>query len=76
MKWVLWIGGGIAGPDQRTPNLSAVIQEIVDRPGWVSGQGLGLILTTSGNRHVRSYDGNPTVAPLLHVEYALNPAGN
>jgi hypothetical protein len=72
----VWVGGGVAGPGQRTPDLSAVIQEIMDRPGWVSGQGLGLILTTSGNRHALSYDGYPTAAPLLHVEYTLDSAGN
>jgi hypothetical protein len=72
----VWVGGGVAGPEQRTPDLSAVIQEIVDRPGWGNGQSLGLILTTSGNRHALSYDGNPTAAPLLHVEYTLAPASN
>ena len=25
------------GPDQKTPDISAVIQEIVDQPGWISG---------------------------------------
>jgi hypothetical protein len=72
----VWVGGGVAGPGQRTPDLSTVIQEIVDRPGWVSGQGLGLILTTSGNRHALSYDGSQTAAPLLHIEYTLDAASN
>jgi hypothetical protein len=38
----------VAGPDQRAPDLSAVIQDIVDRLGWESGNGLVLIVTGSG----------------------------
>jgi hypothetical protein len=68
-----WTGSGIAGAAQRTPDLSTVIQEIVERPGWASGQVLGLVLATSGNRHALSYDGSQTAAPLLHVEYTVDP---
>ena len=58
-----------AGPDQRSPDLSAVIQEIVDRPGWESGNGLVLIVTGSGYRQAYTYDGDRQKAPLLYVEY-------
>ena len=34
-----WTLVGEAGGKQRTPDLSAVIQEIVNRPGWASGPG-------------------------------------
>ena len=34
-----------AGPDQRTPDISAIIQEIVNRPGWSSGNSLAILIT-------------------------------
>jgi hypothetical protein len=67
---------GDAGPDQRTPDLSAIVQEIVDRPDWAEGQALVLILTGSGTRIAEAYDGDrPEGAPLLHVEFDLCSAG-
>jgi uncharacterized protein YjiK len=62
---------GEAGPDQRTPELSAVVQEIVDRPGWSSGNALAIIITGTGERVAESYEGDAAGAPLLHVVYAL-----
>ncbi|HEY2955734.1 MAG TPA: PKD domain-containing protein [Candidatus Eisenbacteria bacterium] len=71
MGWapVAWVAGE-AGPNQRTPDLSPVIQEIVRRPGWASGNALAIIVTGSGHRTAWSYDVNPPGAALLHVEYA------
>jgi PKD repeat protein len=65
---------GEAGPDQRTPNIALVIQEIVGRTGWSSGNALAIIITGSGERTAESYNGHPAGAPLLHVEYDEPPA--
>src|SRR6185369_14506344 len=65
-----WPTVGAAGMAQRTPDLGAVVQEIVARPGWTSGNALALIVTGSGKRVAESRDGLPSAAPLLHVEYA------
>jgi hypothetical protein len=70
---VPWLATKQAGPDQRTPNLAAVLEEIVDRPGWVRGNAAALIITGHGHRGARSFDLDPAGAPLLHVEYL--PAG-
>jgi uncharacterized protein YjiK len=64
-----WRTVGEAGPDQRTSDIAVLIQEIVDRPGWANGNALAIIFTGSGRRVADSYNGNPTGAPLLHVEY-------
>ena len=64
-----WTSTGEAGPDQRTPDLSAIIQEIVNRPGWVANNSLVIIITGSGERTAESYNGSSSAAPLLHVEY-------
>jgi hypothetical protein len=46
-----------------------VIQEIVNRPGWASGNSLVLLITGSGTRTAEAYDGDPSGAPLLKVTY-------
>ena len=66
---VPWTTVGEAGPNQRTPDISAVIQEIVSRPGWASGNDMVMIITGSGERTAESYNGSSTGAPLLHIEY-------
>jgi len=57
-----WDTIGAAGADQRTPDISAVIQEIVDRPGWASGNALALIVTGTGERVAESYNGDVAAA--------------
>jgi len=64
-----WPTVGAAGPDQMTPDLSAVIQEIVNRPGWSSGNALAIIVTGNGMRVAESFDGDANGAPLLHVRF-------
>jgi hypothetical protein len=65
-----WMTVGEAGIDQRTPDLSVIIQEVVDRTGWVQGNSIVLIVTGSGVRWAESYDGDQAGAALLHVEYS------
>jgi hypothetical protein len=65
-----WTVVGQAGPAQQTPNLAAVIQELVNRTGWVSGNALVLRVTGTGKRVAGAFNSSAAVAPLLHVEYA------
>ena len=65
-----WTTTGQAGVDQRTSDLSAVVQEIVDRPGWWSGNAMAFIVTGSGRRVAESFNGKSEAAPLLVVEYS------
>jgi hypothetical protein len=68
-----WTTLGEAGINQKTTDIASIVQEIVDRTGWVSGNSLVLIVTGIGERKVVSYDGDvvngTSGAPLLHVEY-------
>ena len=70
-----WTTTGQQGPDQRSGNLSAIIQEIVNQPGWVSGNAIVLILSddplnpSQGVRCAEAHDGSTSGAPLLHIEY-------
>jgi uncharacterized protein YjiK len=68
-----WDTVGAAGPDQQTPELSAIIQEIVDRPGWIIGNALALIITGAGTRTAEAYDGSAGGAPLLRIALADCP---
>lgn len=60
---------GATGVEQRSPDISAMIQEIVDRPGWKNGNSLIIIIAGTGERVAESYNGDQAGAPLLHVEY-------
>jgi hypothetical protein len=70
--WVppAWHTAGEAGPDQRTSDISGVIQEIVDRDGWNSGNAMVISITGTGTRTAESYGGAGAKAPLLQIEYA------
>jgi hypothetical protein len=70
---VPWPTTGLAGPDQQTPDLSPVIEEIISRPGWTSGNSMVIIITGTGERVADSYEGSAPGAPLLHIEYAGTP---
>ncbi len=64
-----WTRAGEAGPDQQTPDISSVIQEIVDQQGWRSGNSLAIMITGTGTRSAESYNGLPSGAPTLYVEF-------
>jgi len=68
-----WTSTGQAGAAQRTADLGPVVQEIVSRPGWAPGNALVLIVSGSGKRTAESFNGDPSGAPLLHVEYSAEP---
>ena len=67
-----WDTVGEAGVNQQTPDIASVIQEIVDLPGWASGNSLAIIISGTGERVAESYDGDSSAAPLLHVVYQNN----
>ena len=52
---------------QQTPDLAALVQAIVGRPGWVQGNALALQVTGTGRRTAEAFEG--TFAPLLHIEW-------
>jgi hypothetical protein len=66
-----WPTVGARTADQRTPDLTAVIQEIVGRTGWAGGNALALLVTGDGTRVAESFDGGSAKAPVLHIEYTV-----
>ena len=69
-----WTSVGAAGADERTPDLSEMIQEIIDQVEWSPGNALAITITGSGKRTAESYDSSPSGAALLHIEYIPPPA--
>ena len=72
MQWIpaLWNQMGEIGTKQRTPDLSHIVQQIVNRNGWSSGNSMSFIISGSGQRVARSYDGDPSGGALLFCEYS------
>jgi hypothetical protein len=54
-----------------SPDISTIIQEIVDRSDWSSGNNLVIVCNTpsTGQRSAETYDGEPASSPLLYIEY-------
>lgn len=62
-----------------SPDLAAVIQEIIDRPGWASGNALQLIIRDNGSdsgakRTFRARDHGALSGPKLTITYAAAEA--
>ncbi|NNF55066.1 MAG: DNRLRE domain-containing protein [Acidimicrobiales bacterium] len=64
-----WPTVGERGSAQRTPNLAPVVQSIINRPGWQSGNALAIIVTGTGSRVAESFNGSAGSAATLHVEF-------
>ncbi|UCD98312.1 MAG: beta-propeller fold lactonase family protein [Chloroflexota bacterium] len=71
-----WLVVGAKGPDQRTPNIASVIQEIVNQPGWSEGNSLVIIISGTGKRVAESFNGDQADAPILHIEYEAEASNN
>ena len=54
---------------ERTPDLSEIVQEIVDRSGYTAESALAFIIDGEGKRTAVAYDQNPDQAPQLYVTY-------
>ena len=59
------------GQTYQSPDLAAVVQEIVDRPGWSGGNSMVFTITGSGSRSAFSYEGSSSSAPRLTVNYVV-----
>lgn len=63
------------GVEYDSPNLASIVQEIVDRPGWASGNRLCIIIGSHATerRTAWAYNGAPADAPVLTVNYTVTP---
>ncbi len=71
-----WGTVGETDVNQQTPNLVAIVQELVSDAMWTAGDPMVFIIDGSGERVARAFrwanESGQNVAPLLHVEYTSN----
>lgn len=53
-------------------DISSVIQEVVNRPGWCGGNNVTILLSGTGARFAKSVEGSSTESPQLNVEYDVD----
>ncbi len=72
---VSWTPGtwtaGTSGVATTTVDISAIIQEIIDRPGYVQGNAIGIQIEGRGLRIAFSYDKDPALAPEMCITYTV-----
>ena len=64
-----WTVPDEAGPGQRTPNLAALVEEVVTRPGWTPGNAMVVLVQGTGRRQAYSRDQDPAKAARLCISY-------
>jgi 2',3'-cyclic-nucleotide 2'-phosphodiesterase (5'-nucleotidase family) len=62
-----WPAVGVAGPDQRTADLSALLMEVLAQDGWAAGNSIVFTIEGDGMRTAESYNGDADAAAKLVV---------
>jgi PKD repeat protein len=75
VSWVPvgWAIAGEAGLNQRTPDITTIIQEIVDLTGYTNASAITAIITGTGTRSAEAFEGSSTQAARLFVTYSTAP---
>lgn len=72
VPWTLpdWVSGDETD-DQKTPDIKTCVQEVIDRPGWVSENKICILLWAgTGARHARDRNQKgPTAGATLTIDY-------
>ena len=68
-----WTAKAKPAAEHRTPDLTRVLQEVVDRPGWKKDNAAALIVRGSGKRVAASFDGDSKRAAKLVLELEPPP---
>ncbi|MBU6339907.1 MAG: DUF839 domain-containing protein [Bacteroidetes bacterium] len=64
-----WSTIGANGPDQRSANIARLVQALVNRDGWASGNAMAFFIQGTGLREAESYDGTATGACKLIINF-------
>jgi hypothetical protein len=66
-----WSGNNI-GSGYQAVDITAAVQEVINRPGWVSGNDIAVIIygVTGADVTITTYDGNAAQAATLAIDYA------
>ena len=61
----------VISQNEVSPDVSSIVQEIVSRSGWSSGNNIVFIIGGTGTRTAFSWDGDANAAPILTLSYAF-----
>ncbi len=65
------------GMVKTTGSIREIVQEIIDQPGWASGNAMAFFIEAqaggTGTRRIKAYDQTPNAGPTLVVEYRTQP---
>jgi hypothetical protein len=70
-----WSVVGAQGADQRTSDIKSLVQMIVNKPTWVSGNAMAFYIKGIGTREVESFDGGDPKVPMLVLSYSTSVVG-
>jgi hypothetical protein len=54
-----------------SPDLSMILQELIEGSQWSTGNSMSFIITGRGGRSAYAYDGDPTKVPVLNVVFKI-----
>lgn len=64
---------GTNGLPEKSINIAPIIREIINRPGFVTGNSIAIIIEGTGIRTAESFDGFSILAPELCLDYIPAP---
>ncbi|WP_178988580.1 fibronectin type III domain-containing protein [Winogradskyella schleiferi] len=63
-----WGSNDIEVFNARTPNLKAIVDEVIAQPGWISGNPISFMFSGSGRRTASSYEGgSPAKLQIIYL---------
>ena len=74
VEWLSVPAWNSIGSKITSPDLSRIVQEIIDRPGWSSGNAIAIMASATGHREAISFNGSPSFAPTLRLVFCSSAA--
>ncbi|MBC8770607.1 immunoglobulin domain-containing protein [Arenibacter sp. BSSL-BM3] len=68
-----WNTVGQSGVNQQTPDITTIVQEIVNRGGWSNGNAMAFVINGSGERTAEAYNGDSSKSPVLTIVADYTP---
>ena len=65
-----WWSEGETGASQRTPDVTPILNEIIQSPSYEKDGAIAFIISGDGKRVAESYDGSPSQAASLCIDYS------
>jgi len=74
VDWVMNYGWLTTDEVHQSADITVLVQKLVNRSGWASGNAMAFVISGGEDvfRKAKSWDANPSKAPKLHIEYAVN----